>query len=75
MKKDSPDPSFGPDATDERRGSTPPPPASDAPKCEAIPIPEWMDREASRRMDEMLADPSIALDHDTVWARIRRRTS
>jgi putative addiction module component (TIGR02574 family) len=37
-----------------------------------IPLPEWIDREAARRRDEMLKDPTIGLSHDEAWQRIRR---
>lgn len=40
---------------------------------EPMPLPEWVEREATRRMNEIIADPSICLDHDSVWERIRRR--
>jgi len=40
---------------------------------EPIPLPAWIDREAVRRRDEMLANPSLSLDHESTWDRIRRR--
>ena len=39
----------------------------------AIPVPEWAEREAARRCDEMLADPSLGSGHDETWAKIARR--
>jgi hypothetical protein len=38
----------------------------------AIPLPEWVDREAARRRDEM-RDPTFGLRHDETWDRIERR--
>ena len=38
----------------------------------SIPLPEWVDREAAKRRDEM-RDPSFGLNHDDTWERIRRR--
>ena len=40
--------------------------AEDAP----IPLPDWAIAEATRRRDEMLADPSLGSTHDEVWKRI-----
>ena len=37
-----------------------------------IPLPDWVDREAARRRDEM-RDPSVGLSHDETWRRIERR--
>ena len=39
---------------------------------EPIPLPDWVDREASRRRDEM-RDPSFGLSHEETWQRIDRR--
>ena len=38
-----------------------------------IPLPDWVDCEATRRRDELTADPSIGIDHDEAWRRIERR--
>ena len=35
-----------------------------------IPLPDWAVREATRRRDEMLADPNLGSTHDEVWKRI-----
>lgn len=40
--------------------------AEDAP----IPLPDWAVTEATRRRDEMLADPNLGSTHDEVWKRI-----
>ena len=40
---------------------------------EALPVPEEVDREASRRREEMLADPALGLDAEQVWKRIDAR--
>jgi putative addiction module component (TIGR02574 family) len=40
----------------------------------AIPLPAWLDREASRRQEEM-RDPSVGVTHDTTWHRIANRKS
>ena len=37
-----------------------------------IPLPDWVDREAAKRRDEM-RDPSLGLGHDETWRRIERR--
>ena len=37
-----------------------------------IPLPDWVDREAIRRRDEM-RDPSFGVSHDEVWRRIEER--
>ena len=37
-----------------------------------IPLPDWVDREAARRRDEM-RDPTFGLSHDETWERIERR--
>ena len=37
-----------------------------------IPLPEWVDREAARRRDEM-RDPSFGISHDETWRRIAGR--
>lgn len=37
-----------------------------------IPLPDWVDREASRRRDEM-RDPTLGRSHDETWGRIERR--
>jgi len=40
---------------------------------EAIPLPDWLDREAARRRDEM-RDPSFGLSHEETWRRIEQRS-
>ncbi len=35
-----------------------------------IPLPDWAVAEATRRRDEMLANPALGLTHDEVWKRI-----
>jgi putative addiction module component (TIGR02574 family) len=35
-----------------------------------LPLPDWALTEASRRRDEMLADPNLGSTHDVVWKRI-----
>ena len=37
-----------------------------------IPLPDWVDREAAKRRDEM-RDPTFGLTHDEAWKRIERR--
>lgn len=39
---------------------------------EEIPLPDWIDKEAARRREEMLKDPTLGLSHDEAWERIRR---
>ncbi len=39
---------------------------------EPIPLPDWVDREAARRHDEM-RDPSFGLSHNETWRRIEQR--
>jgi len=39
---------------------------------EPIPLPDWVDREAARRRDDM-RDPSFGLSHEETWQRIDRR--
>ena len=34
-----------------------------------LPLPEWVDREAARRRDEM-RDPSFGISHQEAWNRI-----
>ena len=36
----------------------------------SIPLPDWSIEEATRRRDEMLADPDLGLTHEEVWSRI-----
>ncbi len=38
----------------------------------AVPLPDWLDREATRRRDEM-RDPSFGLSHEEAWRRIEQR--
>jgi hypothetical protein len=37
-----------------------------------IPLPDWVDREAARRRDEM-RDPKIGMTHEETWRRITTR--
>ena len=39
----------------------------------SIPLPEWIAQEGQRRLDELKSNPSIGLDHETVWSRIEKR--
>ncbi len=36
-------------------------------------LPKEVELEAVRRRDEMLADPSLGLTHNEVWAKISKR--
>lgn len=36
----------------------------------SIPLPDWAVAEATRRRDEMLADPNLGSTHSEVWKRI-----
>ncbi len=36
-------------------------------------LPEAVEHEAVLRRDEMLADPTLGLSHDEVWAKIANR--
>jgi len=38
----------------------------------AIPLPEWVDREAARRREEM-RNPAFGITHEEAWRRIERR--
>ena len=38
----------------------------------AIPLPDWVDREAEKRRDEM-RDPTFGLSHEETWRRIEHR--
>ena len=38
-----------------------------------IPLPDWVDREAMKRREEMIRDPSLGLTHDEAWQRIDGR--
>jgi putative addiction module component (TIGR02574 family) len=38
----------------------------------AIPLPEWVGKEVTRRRDEM-RDPSFGLSHKETWQRIANR--
>ena len=40
---------------------------------EELPLPPWVEQEALRRRDEMIANPTIGLDHDQVWKKINSR--
>ena len=35
-----------------------------------LPMPDWALTEATRRRDELLADPNLGSSHDEVWKRI-----
>jgi putative addiction module component (TIGR02574 family) len=35
-----------------------------------IPLPDWAVAEATRRRDEMLANPNLGSTHEEVWKRI-----
>ncbi|MFM7290133.1 MAG: addiction module protein [Planctomycetia bacterium] len=35
-----------------------------------IPLPSWALREAARRRDQMIADPTLGVPHAAMWARI-----
>ncbi|MFZ5829620.1 MAG: addiction module protein [Planctomycetota bacterium] len=35
-----------------------------------LPLPDWAVREAARRRDEMLADPTLGSRDEEVWKRI-----
>ncbi len=35
-----------------------------------LPLPDWAVAEATRRRDEMLANPNLGLTQDEVWKRI-----
>ena len=39
---------------------------------EPIPLPDWVDREAARRRDEM-RDSKCGISHEDAWQRIDRR--
>ena len=38
-----------------------------------IPLPEWVEREATRRRDEMMADGKLGAGHDETWKKITQR--
>jgi hypothetical protein len=38
----------------------------------SIPLPEWVDREAARRREEM-RDPAFGVSHEEAWRRIAQR--
>lgn len=38
-----------------------------------IPLPEWVEREALRRREEMIANPASGLTHVQIWQRINER--
>jgi putative addiction module component (TIGR02574 family) len=40
---------------------------------EPIPLPSWVGIEATKRLDEMLTDPSLGLTHEEAWQRIDQR--
>lgn len=44
-----------------------------AKETDPIPLPDWVETEALRRRNEMVASPEIGLDHDAVWSKINRR--
>jgi putative addiction module component (TIGR02574 family) len=35
-----------------------------------LPLPDWAVTEATRRRDEMLADPNLGSTHEEVWKRL-----
>lgn len=37
---------------------------------EAFPLPDWVVCEATRRRNEMVADPQLGMTPDEMWARI-----
>jgi putative addiction module component (TIGR02574 family) len=37
---------------------------------EPIPLPDWVNQEARRRLEEMRSDPAASLSHEEVWKRI-----
>jgi len=39
----------------------------------SIPLPDWVDQEAARRRDELIKDPTLGVEHDEVWRRIKQR--
>jgi hypothetical protein len=39
---------------------------------EPIPLPDWVDREAAGRRDEM-RNPTFGLSHEEIWRRIEQR--
>ncbi len=38
-----------------------------------IPLPDWIEKEAMRRRDELINNPASGLDHKTIWEKIDRR--
>lgn len=38
-----------------------------------LPLPEWHRDEATRRLTELDADPSIAIDRDELWRQVDER--
>ncbi len=38
-----------------------------------VDLPEPFEQEASRRREQMRADPNLSLSHDEVWAKIAKR--
>ena len=41
-----------------------------ATEASPLPLPEWAVAEATRRRDEMIADPNLGSTHEDVWKRI-----
>ncbi|WP_153555271.1 addiction module protein [Roseimaritima sediminicola] len=41
-----------------------------AAESRSIPLPDWAVAEATRRRDEMIADPKLGLTDEEVWKRI-----
>ncbi len=41
-----------------------------AAEAEPLPLPDWAVTEATRRRDEMLADPALGSTHEDAWKRI-----
>lgn len=40
---------------------------------ESVPLPAHVVDEGLRRREEIIADPALGHDHETVWQRIERR--
>jgi putative addiction module component (TIGR02574 family) len=41
-----------------------------AAEADLVPLPQWAVTEATRRRDEMLADPTLGSTHEETWKRI-----
>lgn len=42
---------------------------------DAIPLPDWVTVEGRRRLEEMLADPDLGRDGESVWRNIDSRNA